>query len=121
MTQEERRADERRRPNPGCYVLYIEGTGSVRDLSVSGAFILDEQPLPVGERVKFSLRDGSFDITLQGMVTRSEYRAGMAVRFTGLSKEDIRRLKVYMTTLGPQDGAVPKPQRLTKIRERTLS
>lgn len=115
MTEHERRTNERRRPNAGCYVAYIEGTGSIRDLSLAGAFVLDAEPLPVGEMIKFSLRDGAVAISLQGIVTRSEPKTGMAVRFTDLSKEDVRRLKIYILGLGPQNTAESKPQPLKKV------
>ncbi len=53
---------------PGTYVVYVEGTGAIRDLSMDGVFVLDSEPLPVGTSITFSLRTGAHDILLKGIV-----------------------------------------------------
>jgi hypothetical protein len=104
MTQQERRNHSRFQAKSGCYIAYVEGTGRVRDLSLEGVFILDEDPLPVGEKVKFMLRQGIGEISLEGVVMRSEPSLGMAIQFTNVSREATRQLKLMIASSGPQSG-----------------
>jgi hypothetical protein len=115
MAHDERRASRRIRPGQNCYIAYIEGTGGIEDLSLGGAFVLDDEPLPAGEKIKFSLRDGTQAIPLHGVVTRSEAHRGMAIRFTDLSREDIRRLKIYISSLNAKAATEFKQHYIIKV------
>lgn len=111
--QPNRRVTPRYRAKPACHIVYVEGSGGVRDLSLNGVFILDEDPLPAGTLIKFLLCQERNEISLQGTVVRSEPRSGMAIQFTGMSREAARRLKLYIATLGPEieKPADPQPAR----------
>lgn len=100
--ESDRRMEPRFRPDTGCYIAYMEGSGGVRDLSLNGLFVLDEDPLPLGERVKFSLCTGPQPIVLDGIVVRSEPGRGMAIRLIDVSRESRRRLQLYFASLGPE-------------------
>jgi len=84
---------------PGTYVVYVEGTGAIRDLSMNGVFVLDSEPLPVGTSITFSLRTGAHDIALKGIVRRS-VAEGMGIQFVEISPEARRRLRLYVAGLG---------------------
>lgn len=101
MSEDERRASRRFRPKSGGHIVYIEGVGEVKDLSLNGMFVVDPDPLSEGTKVSFALRQGTVDISLQGIVTRSEPEQGMVIQFTELTRESIRRLKIYISELGP--------------------
>ena len=85
---------------PGTYVVYVEGTGAIRDLSMNGVFVLDSEPLPVGTSITFSLRTGAHDILLKGIVRRSVEEEGMGIQFVEMSSEARRRLRLYVAGLG---------------------
>jgi PilZ domain-containing protein len=108
VLDKERRASIRFKPKSGSYIAYPEGTGAVKDLSLNGMFVLDPEPLPNGTKISFSLRHGTDEIRLQGIVTRSEPGQGMVIQFTELTREAIRRLKIYMAQLGPATGEPKK-------------
>lgn len=113
--ENDRRIEPRFRAKPGCYIAYVEGSGGVRDLSVNGLFILDEEPLPLGERVKFSLCSGAEQIPLDGVVVRSEPRRGMAIRLTSISREAARRLQRFFSSLAPEPDRRADERVLVKI------
>jgi len=83
----------------GTYVVYVEGTGAIRDLSMNGVFVLDSEPLPVGTTITFSLRTGAHDISLKGVVRRS-VAEGMGIQFVEISPEARRRLRICIGELG---------------------
>jgi hypothetical protein len=117
MSREERRNHPRFRPKPGCHIVYVEGSGEVKDLSLDGLFILDQDPLSVGTSVKFSLRQGAQEILLQGTVIRSEPQHGMAIQFKDISREAIRQLKIYIAGLGPESETPPRLQLVHSSRQ----
>lgn len=109
MAENERRASRRFKPKSGSHIVYLEGFGEVKDLSLNGMFVVDPDPLPEGTKVSFAIRQGTIDIALQGIVTRSEPERGMVIQFTELTRESIRRLKIYISELGPATGEPKKP------------
>ena len=108
MAENEKRAWIRFKPKSGSHIVYPEGFGEVRDLSLNGMFVLDRDPLPEGTKISFALRLGTDDIRLQGIVTRSEPGRGMVIQFTELTRESTRRLRLYMAQLGPAPGGLRK-------------
>jgi hypothetical protein len=99
MTRQERRASPRFPAKPGSHVIYVEGSGGIRDLSLEGVFVLDSEPLSVGTTLRFSLRLGSKILDLQGIVRRSVPNEGMAIQFTEISLEAKRHLRLYIASL----------------------
>jgi hypothetical protein len=93
------RASPRFRPKPGSHIVYTEGFGEIRDVSLHGVFVLDADPLPVGTRLKFSFRFGSDDIPVQGIVQRTVDGQGMGIELTEASIEARNRLKHHLANL----------------------
>jgi hypothetical protein len=101
MGQKDKRGSPRFKPKPGTHIVYIEGSAAIRDLSLEGIYVLDPEPLPEGTKIKFSLRLGTNDIQLQGIVSRSVYRHGMVIQFMDLAPVAKRRLRIHLAGLGP--------------------
>jgi len=99
MIEKDRRSSQRFKAKPGTHIIYIEGSGAIRDLSMEGVFVLDSDPLPVGTAVVFSLRLGTQDIPLQGIVKHSVDREGMVIQLTEMSREARRRLRLHIASL----------------------
>jgi hypothetical protein len=95
----QRRASPRLCPKPGSHIVYLEGFGMIQDVSLHGVFVVDPKPLPVGTKIKFSLRFGSMDIPVQGTVQRSVDGEGMGIALTDLTAEARNRLKLYLHEL----------------------
>jgi hypothetical protein len=111
----DRRVQPRFQPKPGCYIAYVEGSGGVRDLSLNGLFVLDEDPLPLGERIKFSLYSGDEEIPLDGIVVRSESNHGMAIQLASTSREGARRLQIHFSSLVAEPDRRAEHRVLVKI------
>jgi hypothetical protein len=101
MAEKDKRGAPRYMPKAGAHIVYVEGSASLRDLSENGMYVLDPEPLPDGSNVKFALRLGTFDIELQGIVSRSVAGPGMVIHFTDLAREAKRRLRIHLAELGP--------------------
>jgi len=71
---------------------------TVRDLSLSGAFIEDYDPLPVGREIEPHLKDQDLrgEIIAQAVVRRIEPHVGMAVEFVALFADAERRLREFL-------------------------
>ena len=99
MTENEKGASTRFKAKSGSHIVYLEGSGAIKDLSLNGMFVFDPDPLSEGSKVNFVLRQGTDDIQLQGIVTRSDPGQGMVIQFAELTRESIRRLKIYLATI----------------------
>ena len=99
MTEKDKRDSLRFKARPGDNVYYIEGAGAIRDLSLTGIFVLDAEPLPVGTTITFSLRLGNETVLFEGIVTRSVDGEGMGIQFTKMSREARRRLQLHTREL----------------------
>lgn len=93
------RASPRFRPKPGSHIVYLEGFGEIRDVSLHGVFVLDSRPLPVGTEFKFSFRFGNDDIPVQGIVQRSVDGQGMGIELTETSSEGKNQLKYHLAAM----------------------
>jgi PilZ domain len=101
MTEKEKRGTPRFSPKAGTHIIYVEGSAAIRDLSENGMYVLDPEPLPDGSKIKFALRLGTFDIPMEGTVSRSVDGLGMVIQFTDMSREAKRRLRIHLSELGP--------------------
>ncbi len=99
MGQDERRTSPRFKAKQGSHIVFVEGFATIRDLSLNGVFVIDPEPLDAGTKIKFSLRLGTNDIQLQGVVIRCEPAKGMAIQFTDITREALRRIKIYVSEL----------------------
>ncbi len=75
------------------YVVYVEGSGKVRDVSLGGVFIEDRQPFPVGTVFGFTLSLGSEMLPLKGVVRQCVPETGMGVRFHEISVDARNQLE----------------------------
>ena len=99
MPPSDRRKTPRFQPKPEDCILYNDRSTPIRDLSLEGVFVLDPDPLPVGSEVAFTLRAGTTDIALEGLVCHSEFDVGMGIRFINLSPVSKRRLIIHIASL----------------------
>ena len=83
----------------GNYVVYTEGSGTIRDISAGGVFIEDSAPLSEGTVFSFDVRVGNTDVPVRGVVRRSVPGVGMGVQFQQLSGEDRSQLERLLVNL----------------------
>lgn len=78
----------------------------VRDVSLAGAFIEDDRPLPVGRVFKLRLSSERVptEIEVVSVVRRVEPHVGMAVEFVALSKEAKKSLEAIVAQGRPWEG-----------------
>ena len=85
---------------------YVVPTLRVRDLSASGLYLLDTNPLQHGQLIEFRLFLGNEDpIQVRGMVRRVDSGLGMAVEFIGISAADRHRIKEFIVRTNPKAAA----------------
>jgi len=78
-------------------VEFLAPVPRVRDLSISGLFILDPRPLQRGQTVQLRITLGSgAPLIVTGMVRRVEPGVGMAIEFTQIDASARRRIKEYV-------------------------
>ncbi len=83
-------------------VEFISPVPHVRDLSISGLFILDPHPLQRGETVELRLTLGSDKpMIVRGMVRRIEPGIGMAIEFIHIDAAGRRRVKDFISHSDP--------------------
>jgi hypothetical protein len=102
------------------YVSYPGGTGTIRDLSLGGIFVLDADPLPVDSELDFDLHLGAEVVRLHGVVRHSDQRAGMGVEFQAVSpaSKGLLRACLQHVARGPAaapEAAEPQPPRTPAI------
>ena len=100
MTEKDKRRNPRFAPKAGTHIVYVEGSATFRDLSECRMYVLDPEPLSEGSANKFALRLGTFDIPIEGIVSRTIEGQGMVIQFTEMSRESRRRLKIHLSELG---------------------
>ena len=83
----------------GNYVVYTEGSGTIRDISAGGVFIEDSAPLSEGTVFSFDVRVGNSDVPVRGIVRRSVPGVGMGVQFQQLSGADRNQLERLLVNL----------------------
>ncbi len=93
MARPDKRYAQRLAASAGDYVVYVEGSGTIRDISIGGVFIQDKNPLPEGTMFGFTLRLGEEMLPLKGIVRRSIARTGMGIQFQDLSSDSINKLE----------------------------
>lgn len=101
----DKRTSPRLPTSPGHYVIYVEGSGSICDLSLTGVFVADEDPLPIGTAINFELRLPTCSIPVKGIVRRSVPGQGMGIQFVQLGPEGKILLKSYLDSLARKPGA----------------
>lgn len=96
MSDAEKRTWPRFRVKPGSYAAYPEGAAALRDLSLGGAFIEDNDPLPEGSEVFCDINVGNQSVSVKGIVRRSIPQVGMGIEFKGMSSDAQSRLRISL-------------------------
>jgi len=91
------------------YAVHTGQSWRIRNLSLSGLFIEDREPLESGKTVYLELHLGQERIPCQGIVRRSVPRQGMGVQFENLPPEVKDRLERYLTALGKVAATAKAP------------
>jgi hypothetical protein len=95
-------------------------TTRTTDLGPGGCFIDTVNPLPVGAKVRVSIRKGKSDFHTLGTVVYSQHGLGMGISFDGLDAEQRRDLNVWIKELSGQEQAWPDspnfPRQITAQR-----
>lgn len=99
MSHNDKRSSPRFPTDPGTYVVYVEGSGAVRDLSLNGVFVVDPDPLPVGEHIQLELRVGGTGIRVHGIVRRSIPGQGMGIEFVDLGAVGRHHIQDHISRL----------------------
>jgi len=82
---------------------FVVPTLRVRDLSVSGLYLLDPNPLQDGQIIELRLYLGSGEpLEVRGMVRRADSGLGMAIEFTRISAADRHRIKQHIAVVDPK-------------------
>ncbi len=99
--ERDRRLDARV-TNDVIQVEYLAPSPHVRDLSISGLFLLDPRPLMRGQPVQLKLSlAGVGTVVVQGMVRRVDPGVGMGIEFTQMEPSDRRKIKEYVARANP--------------------
>lgn len=93
MARPDKRYASRLAASAGDYVVYVEGSGTIRDISIGGVFIHDRNPMPEGTVFGFTLRLGEEMLPLKGIVRRSIAKTGMGIQFQDLTTDSMNRLE----------------------------
>ena len=97
--ENEKRASQRFKANPGSNVFYVEGAGAIQDVSMDGVFVLDNDPLHVGTSITFSVSLLNEMVAFQGIVRRTVEQEGMGIQFTDVPRAARRRLLSHVACL----------------------
>ena len=84
---------------PTDFVVFSGSSRHIRNLSVSGAFIEDPDPLPPGSPVYLELHLGKQRLPCSAVVRRAVPQVGMGVQFQGLAREVQQGLERYVNQL----------------------
>jgi len=93
MAGPDKRFSPRLNATASDYVVYVEGSGKVRDVSLGGVFIEDRQPFPVGTVFGFTLSLCNEQLPLKGVVRQCLPEKGMGVRFHEVSLDARNKLE----------------------------
>lgn len=88
----------RRAPHPGFSLSKeIQRFRRVRDISLSGAFIVDPHPPPAGRMLQLSFwLNGDEPFGVSARIRRAEVGQGMGVQFESMSEADSKQLHTYI-------------------------
>jgi len=101
--------DHERRLNPRVadadvvQIEFVAPSSKVRDLSVSGLYLVDTRPLQRGQPVDLKLTLSKGDpIRIRGMVRRVDPGAGAAIEFIQIDAAGRRRIKEFIVASNPE-------------------
>lgn len=99
MSPLDKRITGRQPAKTGHYASYLNGAGAIRNLSQSGVFIEDTNPVEEGAKFTFNLHLGPDTLECEGIVRRSIPREGMGVEFLKISRDGRMRLEKYIIAM----------------------
>jgi hypothetical protein len=99
MAGRDKRFAPRLAVSAGNYVVYTEGSGTIRDLSLGGVFIEDRDPLPEGTNFGFDLRLGNELVPMRGIVRRSMPGLGMGVQFQNMTHDGLNKVERFLNQM----------------------
>ncbi len=99
MAGPDKRFSPRLHATASDYVVYVEGSAKVRDVSLGGVFIEDPQPFPVGTVFGFTLNLGNEVLPVKGVVRQCVSEKGMGVRFHEVSLDTRNRLERILNNM----------------------
>jgi hypothetical protein len=106
MSRDRERRLDPRVSNGVVRVEYVLPSPQVRDLSVSGMYLVDPRPLQKGQSVDLLLRlEEGEAIAVRGMVRRTDPGRGMAVEFIQIGSADRRRIRDFIARSGAGQAA----------------
>src|SRR5438105_3886643 len=76
----------------GAYATFPGGASKIRDFSVGGAMLEDQDPLHVGSSIRMELHISGEVLYCEGVIKRSDSGSGMAVQFLRLPLPTRERL-----------------------------
>ena len=85
------------------HIEYVAPSPKVRDLSVSGLYLVDSRPLQRGQQVELKLTLGSSPepIVVRGMVRRVDPGQGFAIEFIQIDAAGRRRVREFIASSDP--------------------
>lgn len=83
----------------GNYASFTEGSAGILDLSHTGLFLEDPNPLDVGTALEFELHLGAELLHCRGVVCRSIQGRGMGVQFVDLPPATQAKLERHLNQL----------------------
>jgi Tfp pilus assembly protein PilZ len=99
MAGPDKRFSPRLNATASDYVVYVEGSGKVRDVSLGGVFIEDRQPFPVGTVFGFTLNLCDEMLSVKGVVRQCIPEKGMGVRFHEIPNDTRNRLERILNNM----------------------
>ncbi len=95
---------------PEDYAIHTGGLWRIRNISASGVFLEDRDPLPSGREIFLELHLGGERFSCQSVVRRTVPGQGMGVQFVRMPLEIHTRLERYLNTLArPAVTHPPEP------------
>ena len=78
------------------------------DLSLGGCYLEITSPFPVRTRIVLSMRAGSLELRVQGVVRVMHPEIGMGVEFSQTTEEQRGHVEAFIQNLMNSDGALPE-------------
>lgn len=86
------------------YLIHTGRSWRIRNLSASGVFVEDPEPLPSGSPLYMELHLGKDRFPCSGIVRRAVPQVGMGIQFRHVPREMEDRLERYLNSLAKAEG-----------------
>ena len=92
----------------------------MRDLSLSGLFLEDSDPLPIGSQLLLELHIGNETLQCSGVVRRLVPRTGMGIQFENLSVAARSRLERHLNQLAKDPTNAARPLESSVVKREVI-